>query len=636
MYIVVREKEKSYAGSAFRYAGREMPLAGLVRIKVEVTPEIDPPTWVGDSSFWVSVAGSPYMFPMVGQDSAGADIPFAAPIMFVSIAEGQLTTVRDTYAGDNTLRRCVVRGSKVAYADPRDGDTQLKTTALYFSAEITSGSPPFTAAPFLPSLDSATVTVPAIRALLGQDTGVVVSLYAPYLQNGLDPNAGVFAQVVGAPPSVAFSADKSGGFARPNIALTALSARKGLVSGKPDHAAAGQIDPAEYFGDIDAQLFGTIDLGQLIPLDQVTHLAGAAQNAPEVRTHSVPNARHPTQLVTIINWQPQLQDYKPAGSPLSVMFHGGGQASVLHLRVRLEQNLDGSPPTSLAKGKLSNFQLELFGVLGLQIADIEFDSSNGAKSTVTLQLAASNPITFEGPLAFIQTLANILPPGLFGGSGPSISLTPTELRVSYTLGLPPITCGVFSLEHISIMAGLDLPYLDGKPAVEFAFASRAKPFLVTVEIFGGGGFVHLVLDASGIKMVEGAIEFGANFSLDLGVASGGVHAMAGIYFQLKGSSSDLTGFVDIGGEVSVLGIISISIDLNLSLSWQSSPSGNVIQGRATLTVSVHVLFFSASVQLSVERSFSAGGGDPKVHHLVSALQWSEYAAAFAPITAGGH
>ena len=157
---------------------------------------------------------------------------------------------------------------------------------------------------------------------------------------------------------------------------------------------------------------------------------------------------------------------------------------------------------------------------------------------------------------------------------------------------------------------------------------RNRPFLVTVEIFGGGGFVHVVLDADGIKMVEGAIEFGANFSLDLGVASGGVHAMAGIYFQLKGTASDLTGFVDIGGEVSVLGIISISIDLNLSLSWQSSPHGNVIEGRATLTVSVHVLFFSASVQLSVERSFSAGSGDPDVGQVMDLGNWSQYAAAF--------
>ena len=44
----------------------------------------------------------------------------------------------------------------------------------------------------------------------------------------------------------------------------------------------------------------------------------------------------------------------------------------------------------------------------------------------------------------------------------------------------------------------------------------------------------------------------------------------------------------------------------------------MIEGRATLTVSVHVLFFSASVQLSVERSFSAGGGDPDVGQLMTA------------------
>jgi hypothetical protein len=104
--------------------------------------------------------------------------------------------------------------------------------------------------------------------------------------------------------------------------------------------------------------------------------------------------------------------------------------------------------------------------------------------------------------------------------------------------------------------------------------------------------------------------------------------MAGIYFQLAGSTSDLTGFIDISGEVSVLGIVSISLDLNISLSWQSSPKGNVIEGRATLTVSVHVLFFSASVQLSVERSFSAGSGDPDFGQVIDYDQWSLYAGSF--------
>jgi hypothetical protein len=628
MYIIVREHTKDYSGSPFQYFGREMPFQDQVTIKTKVTPEIDPPTWIGDSSFRVDVGGTTFPFALVGRDAGGADVNFLAPLIFVSLAETQLGVVKSTYAGDNTLRRCVVKGRDIAYADPTAGDTTMKTSSLYFNAEITNAAPPYPTAPFLPSLDNAAVTVPALSALIGQNTAVLVALYGPYLSSGLDANAGVFAQVVGTPPPVAFSADKSGGFARPNLALTALSARKGLVSGDPNDAAAGVIDPAAYFGDIDAKLFGTIDLGELIPLDALTHRADAAVNAPEIRTKALPNRRHPQQLNTIIDWKPQLQDYQPAGSPVSIIFNDGAP-SVLHLHVRLEAHLDGTPPQSQARGTLTHFDLRLFGVIGLKIAGLTFNSANGAKSTVALQLAKKDAIGFQGPLAFIQTLADILPPGLFGGSGPSIKLTPTALSVSYTLGLPPITCGVFSLEHIAIMAGLDLPYLDGKPAVEFAFATRARPFLVTVEIFGGGGFVHVVLDADGIKMVEGAIEFGANFSLDLGVASGAVHAMAGIYFQLKGSSSDLTGFIDIGGEVSVLGIISISIDLNLSLSWEHSPQGDLIEGRATLTVCVHVLFFSASVQLSVERSFKAGGGDPKVDQLMTAANWADYAGAFA-------
>ena len=506
---------------------------------------------------------------------------------------------------------------------PAAGDTVLKTTSLYFTTEAQgSQQPPYVDPPFLPSLDHAAVTVPALTALVGQNTAVPIRLYQPYLINGLDPNAGVFAVVAGDPAPVTFSADKSGGLSQPNLQLTALSARKGLVAGSADDAAAGIIHPTAYFGPAEAKLFGVFDLGDLIAL--VGQVADAAQNAPEIRTQT-----HPSQLVTLINWSPQLTNNTLQGGQfVTIDFNSGGQTSALTLQVRIEDHLDGTPPVSTAHGKLSGFELTMANVIALVIDDITFDSSNGAKSTVALQLAKQHPIRFQNALEFIQTLADILPPGLFGGSGPSITLTPTALRVTYSIGVPPITCGMFSLEHITVMAGLDLPYLDGKPALEFAFAARNRPFLVTVEIFGGGGFVHLVLDASGVKMVEGAIEFGANFSLDLGVASGAVHAMAGIYFQLQGSSATLTGFIDIGGEVSVLGIISISLDLNLSLSWQHSSSGNIIEGKATMTVSVSVLFFSASVQLSVERSFSAGSGDPDVGQVLDPAAWALYAGAF--------
>jgi hypothetical protein len=630
MYIVVREQDKTYTGAPYQYDGREMPFASLVRITTRVTPEINDP---GSATFfWVDVGAGPFQFHVIARDLAGQDINFLAPLIFVSLSQTNLDDVITAYTADAATRRCATRGQKVAYADPTAGDTVLKTGAFYFTAQPTGESAPYPVAPFIPVLDSAEVTIPSLSDILGKRFAVLIQLYAPYLAAGLDPNAGVFAEIAADQPDVMFSADRSGGFAQPDITLTAVSARKGLVSGSPSDAADGNINPGQYFGASTAKLFGTIPLGSLIPVDPNTLLASAAQNAPTIRTEAKPDAQHPTELDTILAWQPQVKDFDgktvtPA-LPVNILFNSDG-TSTLDLKVTIQSHLGGQPPTSSATGELTNFRLQLLGIIDLKIAAIRFASKNAAKTTVTLDLADKSPIAFDGPLQFVQTLAGILPPGLFGGDGPSIKATKNDLEVSYTLALPPMTCGVFSLQNIAVTAGLDLPYLDGKPAIEFGFASRSKPFLLTVEIFGGGGFIHLIVSADGVQMVEGALEFGGNFAFDIGVASGGVHAMAGVYFQLKGTSSDLAGFIDIGGEVSVLGIISISLDMNISLSWKHSGQGNVIEGRATLTVSVHVLFFSASVELSVERSFSAGGADPDVGQLMTASQWSDYALAFA-------
>jgi hypothetical protein len=644
MYIVVREPEKSYAAATYTYSGREMPFLSNVTVKTVVTPDIDEPPLPGGTdyfsgnSFWVNVGGVHFQFHMTAQDLAGATIDFLAPMIFVSVSEtdvgavppgvSDVNSVKSNYLASGNARVCDVKGKKIAFADPAQGDTILKTTGLLFDSQILFG-PPFPSVPFLPVLANADIIAPSLEELLGVTTPVSVGFYPPYLQNGMDPNAGVFVDVNPAPPPVSFSANKAGGFATPGFVVTGLSARKGLVAGSPADAAAGVIDPAAFFGGlaITPKLFGTIPLPNLIPIDALTKKAPSAQNAPQVKSQFKPNQKNPTEVITNVKWEPQLQDYSL--DPVEVAFNSDGQNSQLSLKAEITRPLNGSPSQSNISGTLSHFEITLLGVIALVIDSIKFTSVNGSKTNVTLKLGGKNPIKFIGPLSFIQTLANILPPGLFGGDGPSIDLTATELKVSYTLGLPPISIGVFSLENIAITAGLDLPYLDGQPGFEFAFCSRSSPFLLTVECIGGGGFVHLILTADGIQMVEGALEFGGEFSIDLGVASGGVHIMAGIYFQLAGPNSTLTGFVDIGGEVSVLGIISISIDLNLSLSFIHTSSGNKIQGRATLKISVHIIFFSISVSVSVERSFGSGAGDPGIADVLTAADWNNYALAFA-------
>ena len=60
-------------------------------------------------------------------------------------------------------------------------------------------------------------------------------------------------------------------------------------------------------------------------------------------------------------------------------------------------------------------------------------------------------------------------------------------------------------------------------------------------------------------------------------------------------------------------------------------------GRATLTVEVHVLFFSASVEISCERKFAGSSGDPSFAQLMepyllngaTVKPWDDYSMAFA-------
>src|SRR5690606_972243 len=112
-------------------------------------------------------------------------------------------------------------------------------------------------------------------------------------------------------------------------------------------------------------------------------------------------------------------------------------------------------------------------------------------------------------------------------------LSPTGIRAGFSFALPPVAVGVFALRDVSLGAALTLPFLTGRPALDFNVSERPHPFLLSVGIFGGGGFFHLQLDTAGLRVVEAAFEFGATASIDLGVASGGVHIMAGIYFRLE-------------------------------------------------------------------------------------------------------
>lgn len=625
MFIVVREPLKDYAKESLEQAGRGMPLK-QVRLTTLVTPDIDLPAKIaGDYCFWITVGGRAFRFHAAGQDSAGHAIDFTAALIFVPRSDayqpGVPDSVRAVYMqpGNSELRRCEVPGQAVTYAE-RNGSASDNTTLTTRSLTFDTYPAPANKGGFLPKLDKAAVNLSAVEQILGTSTPVEIKYFGPYLATGFDSANEVFAELISKVKSE-FSADKAGGIATPNLSITSLTRKLGAIAGTPAKAAAAApFDPKDFFGDVadKALLFGKLKLSEL--LDD----AGTFANAPKIQP--LPAAVPPAVELT---WEPQV---KPTYSLGFLKFVSDDPDRRLIVYARIERPAGANPGRSEFSGRLNSFHLEFLNVLALNFVSFGFRSETGRKPDVSVQLNPGAPMRFMGDLAFVEDLKDIIPPALFG-KGPSLDVTAEGLRVGFALGLPPVAIGVFALKDVSLSAALQLPFSDGNPIFDFGISERQRPFNLTIAFFGGGGFFHLQLDTKqGLRVVEAALEFGASAAINLGVASGGVHIMAGIYFKLERKDGNdyatLSGYFRLGGELSILGLISVSLEFLLSFTYETE-TGKA-SGRATLTVKVEILFFSKSIAITVEKKFGGKNADPKFIDTWDApALWDEYVGAFA-------
>jgi hypothetical protein len=664
MFIVVREPEKTFSDDE-----RGTPFK-RVQLTTLVTPDIANPDTPNDPSdpsglnhveganrsFWVKVMTSEttrelFRFHAVGTDKANEQADFTIPLMFVSISDlpdtnaaATKAVAREYNAKMNIDRRSAhVPGQKITFAardsvKPND-NTQLATRSLNFVVDA-AGNPA--------RMLKAEVNVPQIEQLLGSDAPTTIRYFQNYVDHNFDSGSGVFAEIakqdsnaytannpfagmVADRLGATFSSDKAGGFATPNLAVSTLTRALGPLAGKAAEAVNDVFDPASFFQKGIAQLFGSFDLTDLLPAASMT------QNAPKLRTttQNIPNGK---LLVATLDWEPEIKNLDLGVAAFEKDRGGKKSALTIHGSIEKSIALNGSAPAVGDTkfdftGKLNDFRVSVLKSVFINFDEFSFEAKSGQKTDVRVQLDPAVPIEFAGDLKFVEQLRKAIPPGLFG-DGPSLDISPTGIRAGFAFALPPVSVGVFSLKDVSLGAALTLPFLDGKPVFDFNVSERAHPFLLAVAIFGGGGFFHLQLDTAGIKELEAAFEFGATAALDIGVASGEVHVMAGIYFsmQRKDPGTDLacvlSGYLRMGGSLSVLGLVQVSVEFNLSFTYDGVK--DKAYGRATLTVHVSVLCFSASVDLTVERAFGGKSGDPTFVQLMNTPEaWADYALAFA-------
>ncbi|MEA2864105.1 MAG: hypothetical protein QOC84_2061 [Bradyrhizobium sp.] len=330
-----------------------------------------------------------------------------------------------------------------------------------------------------------------------------------------------------------------------------------------------------------------------------------------------------------LEWRPELFNWPKGTSDADATFHPDPHGLTLAVEVRAGPKAGANVDVF---AELRDFFLQLMPGAPLVRANfkrIAFRGGSNRKPEVDVVFGS---LEFVGFLSFIETLKQLIP--LDGFSDPPfLDVSSDGITAGFTVNLPNVAIGVFSLTNLSLNADTRIPFLGKSVTVGFSFCTREHPFTLAVAFLGGGGFFGIRLSPQGLEVLEMSLEFGAIVALDFGVASGSVSAMAGVYIRLEGDKGSLTGYFRVRGEVDVLGLISACIELYMSLTYEFD-TGKLI-GRAEISVTVKVLFFSGSVSISCERKFAGSNGDPTVAQMLevkpdgSSKPWDDYCLAFA-------
>lgn len=635
-YILVRQPFKTYGQ-------RSLPFQSL-EIKTRRTPPLvdpgsDPQSalfGLSDEAFWVRVPlggqNEDFQFHLSGVDWVGKRIEFTQPLIFVSenvdlkVAappnDALLKLIRyynDDPAGSgvaatHSRRKRPLNGQELAFArQKKTGDTSLE------SASLSPGVSQVNAIPhFLPNLAQAEVDIPAVRKMLGKSVLSTVQ-YEPSYQNasgtGIGNQGEIFA-VVKTPTPLKFASEKVGGMVAPNLGISALSRSLGPTGGPASDMVNGNFNPANIFDD-SVKLLGGIKLKDIIKI--------LSFSLDSLKVPKFISIQEGDTIRTSYTWKMAASELRSTD-----LFKPESNAEFT-LEASALLPLDGSDPSFSIEGKLTHFKVHLLPAIELVdvgFKQVQFKSVPNQKPDVNVDLGE---IKFIGILEFVNRLADLIP--LDGFSDPPIlDVSADGLTLGYELGLPTVSVGILSIQNIAFAASVFLPFGDKELNFHFAFCKREQPFCLTVYLFGGGGFFAIDVGIAGVRSLEAALEFGASIALDLGVASGKASIMGGFYFKMTGSDFSLTGYIRANGSLSVLGIISVSMEFYLSLTYSTKGSGEKypgkLWGQCSLTIEIEILFFSISVSVSMERQFA--GSDPAFQQMIAPADWELYCDAFDP------
>lgn len=603
--------------------------------------------------FMPHVNGKPIRFP-VRCTAANRDVHFDLPLIFVaeirsppgpyqnffSLSDPRVeSAVRQAY-GTTGSGIVDLAGTPINLTPSSDGTVATSDVQETHRINITGHAWGAGFAPSLGGLNgedwAAEIALPTMRTLLGADPRAQVKFSDDYLRLGQDdaalrvvPRMGEDRELKYLDIDFSKRSDRSGGLVAPNSVADGISRTKGLVNvaGLTPPAGSQDLDPKKLFSN-KATLFG-------FPLSDLVEGIKAAPEMVTILTDGQPP-------IVRMAWHniPLREAAGGAFVPLRPVPSGtvppqDGTMSVLDLKA------ESSPVMNESTCTLTHFKLVM--PPGESLIEIYFDSvaftqKTGQPPSLAVKLRDHDPVMMVGKLKLLAVLQKRV--GL-GGLGPQIEANPAGIIARYAVPVPDVSAFSFVMSNLTFSAALRVPFNGDPVAFALGFASREKPFTLTVLMFGGGGYVDLEVVHTGLSRLEVSLQFGAAVAINIGIGRAEVHAFGGIRYTLAANGGPLlTGFIHIGGSAEILGVISVSIELRVQLEYQFDASRLV--GRAKLVIEVDITLFSESVEVDSGDWVIAGGeadrslpppgptiSTPARAERTAVEAWSAYREAFA-------
>ncbi len=610
----------------------------------------------------LEVRGRPFAYECEAVDRAGETVRFSMPMIFVpqsEIDDDDLPALWRAQGADFTA--VDLAGQPLAVAPLHDDDnagalaradgaplptpaqaTSVLARRMDFDIDGTGKA----------LMTSVTGIVPALDAVL-PGTEVTVGYAAKYVeaQFGAVNKGKVFLELVAnqagdlVKPVVGLAEKATGGLAAMNLSISGLSREFGAVSGAIGDIANGELNLASIIGTAD-KLLGIVPLRKLFPSPPGVDPKLPIKDAYRLVTDVLDGVA--TQDLT---WQTPLFGGKDSQESVDL----GGFARLQPLRppdepdaenramLRIFQHTEVNTATGAVHARsqttVENVELQVIfdhePVVTVPFKRITFTSTDGKKPDPDISMGA---IRFGGLLGFVARLAELVDQHGFNDP-PAVAVTDEEVVSTFSFQVPTIAIGMFALENVAFGAKLALHFNGDPLTLAFTFATPDNPFRLTVSALGGGGHLAIGFSTAGLVAIDGLLEFGASISLNLVVARASAEVMGGVAFSYRKigltETGGLTAFLRIHGELDVLSLISISVDLLLTLIYQfSGPDEGKLVGRAQLAVEVKIVFFSETVVVEVEQKFAGSNGDPTFAELMAPadfagdLPWNVYCAAF--------